>query len=80
MTRHRPAKCPRCGSERTASILYDLDHAGASARDDIRLRRAVVRGRSADGNDPRWICFHCGLEWGHPRGISGLTPGRENLA
>ncbi len=80
MTRDRPAKCPRCGSGRTATIIYGRSPADGKVIDELSLHRAVLRKRSPDGNDPRWFCLHCSLEWGHPRGISGSSPGQDDMA
>ena len=75
-----PAKCPRCGSGKVASILYDVGLGDRKLQADPRARRAVRARRAPTGNDPRWCCLNCGLEWGHPRGLSGAAAGTDDLA
>jgi transposase-like protein len=79
MTR-RPRKCPRCGSERIARILYGMPALSEELRLELETRRAVLGGCAVAGNDPRWRCTACGYEMGHPRGTSGAALGNDDLA
>ncbi len=80
MTSDLPAKCPRCGSARVASLLYAPADAGKRPQEELQARRAVLAERARTGNDPRWRCLQCRLEWGHPRGLSGAATGVDDLA
>lgn len=80
MAHIRPAKCPRCGSARVAAIIQSLPAAGSRLYEDLQARRAVLAERATTGNDPRWRCLECRLEWGHPRGLSGSSAGQDDLA
>jgi len=80
MVSDRPAKCPQCGSTRIALLLYAPAEAARMPREELQARQAVLAGRAPSGNDPRWRCLHCRMEWGHPRGLSGAAGGTGNLA
>ncbi len=80
MTSERPAKCPRCGSARVASLLYAPEGADRKPQEELRARRAVPADHARTGNDPRWRCLNCRMEWGYPRGFSGATAGIDDLA
>jgi len=80
MTSDRPAKCPRCGSVRVSSLVYASPDADRRLQEELQARRAVLAGRTRTGNDPRWRCLECRLEWGHPRGFSGAATGVDDLA
>jgi hypothetical protein len=75
-----PAKCPRCGSARVAAIIQNLPTANSRLYEDLKARRAVLAERAPTGNDPRWCCLECRLEWGHPHGLSGSSAGQDDLA
>jgi ribosomal protein L37AE/L43A len=76
----RPRKCPRCGSERIARILYGLPALSDALREELETRRTVPGGCIVTGNDPRWRCTDCGNEMGHPRGASGAALPDDDLA
>jgi len=80
MAADRPAKCPKCGSARVARLLYAPADAAGIPREEWEARRAVAAGRAPTGNDPRWRCLRCRLEWGHPHGLSGSAAGTGDLA
>ena len=80
MTQIHPAKCPRCGSPRVAAIILNPPAANSRLFEDLKARRAVLAKRAPTGNDPRWCCLECCLEWGHPRGLSGSSAGQDDLA
>jgi len=79
MTR-RPHKCPRCGSERIARILYGMPAFSEELRRELESGRAVLGGCVITGNDPRWQCTNCSYEMGRPRGASGAALGNDDLA
>jgi hypothetical protein len=76
----RPAKCPACGSDRIAEILFPSPAIDKKLQDALKAGRAVPAGRASTGNDPRWRCLKCRFEWGHPRGLSGSSAGERDLA
>lgn len=80
MTSARPARCPSCGSGHIAAVLYDFPAADKKLQEDLQNRRALLDRRAPTGNDPRWACLTCRFEWGHPRGLSGSSPGQDDLA
>ncbi len=73
-------KCPQCGSEQVAAIIYAAGIDVQKVDEDIRSRRAVPAGRPPTGNDPRCRCLKCQHEWGHPRGQSGAALDPRELA
>ncbi len=76
----RPRKCPRCGSERIAEILYGMPDLSGELRLDLEAGRVVSGGCKVTGNDPRWRCIRCSYEMGHLRGASGAALGDDDLA
>jgi hypothetical protein len=80
MSNQHPTKCPACGSEHVAALLFEAPGSNPKLQEDLKQRRAVPAGRLSTGNDPRWRCLKCRHEWGHPHGASGSSPGRDNLA
>jgi ribosomal protein S27AE len=79
MTKH-PRKCPRCGSERIAEILYGMPVSSEGLRLNLETGRVVLGGCEVTGNDPRWRCIRCGYEMGRLRGASGTALGDDDLA
>ena len=76
----RPRKCPRCGSERIAKILYGMPAFSEELRLEMKVGRVVLGGCGVTGNDPRWRCLDCGYGMGRPRGESGAALGDDDLA
>ncbi len=76
----RPRKCPRCGSERIAGVLYGMPDLSEKLRLDLEAGRLVLGGCKVTGNDPRWRCIKCGYEMGRLRGASGAALGDDDLA
>jgi len=76
----RPRKCPRCGSERIAGILYGLPALSEELRLALEAGSVVLGGCEVTGNDPRWRCLGCSYEMGRPRGASGASLGDDDLA
>jgi len=56
----KPNKCPECGSDKIASILYGLPAFSESLRLRIRENKTVLGGCCVTGNDPTWKCVDCG--------------------
>jgi hypothetical protein len=75
-----PPKCPRCGSEKVAAIVYTIGADAKRLKQEIQSRRVVPAERVPTGNDPRWLCLRCRHEWGHPRGHSGAALDPRELA
>jgi len=76
----RSRKCPRCGSERIARILYGMPAFSEELRLDLEAGRVALGSCAVTGNDPRWRCLNCGYEMGRPRGESGAVLGDDDMA
>ena len=70
----RPRRCPQCGSNSIASILWGLPSFDAELERDIAERRVVTGGCCVTGSDPQWHCNTCGHEWGAEKGLEGILP------
>lgn len=55
----KPDKCPECGSEKIADILYGLPAFSTSLKDRIKDHKIVLGGCCISGNDPAWKCIAC---------------------
>jgi hypothetical protein len=55
-----PHKCPECGSEKIARILYGLPSFSESLRKRLENNEVVLGGCCITVNDPSWKCVHCG--------------------
>jgi hypothetical protein len=62
----RPAKCPGCGCQRIAKIMYGYALMSPQLKGDLRARRVCLGGCivSSDDSDPQWCCLACGHRWG----------------
>jgi hypothetical protein len=56
---NKPDKCPKCGSEKIARILYGLPSFSESLRIRINNNEVVLGGCCITGNDPSWKCIDC---------------------
>lgn len=55
----KPEKCPKCGSERIAEILFGLPAFSDELQKDIDEGRVVLGGCCVSGEDPEWKCMDC---------------------
>lgn len=55
--RHRPAKCPACGSTRVAKILYGMPILSEGLQRDLEEGRVVLGG--CELGDAVWECADC---------------------
>jgi hypothetical protein len=55
----KPDKCPKCGSEKIADILYGLPAFAPSLRGKIRDHKIVLGGCCISDESPTWKCLAC---------------------
>jgi rubrerythrin len=55
----KPDKCPECGSDRIADILYGLPSFSPSLRKEIEEDKRVLGGCCITNDDPTWQCTSC---------------------
>jgi hypothetical protein len=61
----RPAHCPRCGNTATVPIIYGYpteELVAESDRGEVELGGCAIMG-----DDPRWHCPKCELDFSPPR-------------
>jgi primosomal protein N' len=54
-----PYRCPECGSDKIADVLYGLPAFSTSLRKKIEDHKIVLGGCCVSGNDPTWVCAAC---------------------
>lgn len=65
MSRHKLRKCPKCGSNNVAEILYGMpDFNDYKMQADLKAGKIVCGGCCISGNDPEYRCNECGCEFG----------------
>lgn len=57
-------KCPECGSENIAEILWGEPAFSKELEHDLETGRIVLGGCCITGEDPEWHCNDCGCEFG----------------
>jgi hypothetical protein len=57
-SQRRPRKCPECGSQRIATILYGFPDFEA-IKDDLESGRIILGGCCISDTDPAWQCLAC---------------------
>jgi hypothetical protein len=67
-SKSKPAKCPKCGSERVARILYGEPMGSEELMADLKAGRIVLGGCCITGDDPAWKCLECEMEIYRKRG------------
>jgi hypothetical protein len=55
----KPDKCPECGSDKIASILYGLPAFSPSLKEKIKDDKIVLGGCCITNDDPTWKCVDC---------------------
>lgn len=58
----RPAKCPKCGSQRVARIQHGLPVYTEKLKRDLDEGRVVLGGCCATREDASWKCVDCGQQ------------------
>lgn len=61
-SRNKPSKCPECGSERIARILYGEPMGSEELMADMKAGRIALGGCCITGDDPAWRCLECETE------------------
>jgi len=59
-----PKKCPKCGSDSIAEILYGLPAYDEQMERDLEAGKIVLGGCCIFDDSPRWHCNKCEHEWG----------------
>jgi len=60
----KPPKCPKCGSDRIAKIVYGLPDPGAGLEEEAEAGRIILAGCRLPENPRQWHCHLCGHELG----------------
>ena len=55
----KPDKCPKCGSDKIAKILYGMPAFSESLRKDLDENKIVLGGCCISNDDPTWQCTSC---------------------
>lgn len=55
-------KCPKCGSRKTAPILYGMPAFDEEMKEKLENRKLVLGGCCITGADPRYHCYGCGKD------------------
>ena len=58
----RPKKCPACGGEPVASILWGMPAFSEKLNQDLESGRVVLGGCCVSMDDPEWQCTVCEVE------------------
>ncbi len=59
-----PIKCPNCGNDNTAKILWGMPSFSDELRNELSEGKVVLGGCCITGEDPDWHCNDCGCEFG----------------
>ena len=57
-------KCPKCGSESIAEIMYGMPINSPELQDALRQGKLSLGGCCVSDDSPRWDCSECGEKWG----------------
>lgn len=55
-------KCPVCGSNRLAKILYGRPFFTPKLQDALDSGKIILGGCCVSGDDPKWQCADCGVK------------------
>jgi hypothetical protein len=56
----RPTRCPVCGHEPVAEVLYGMPAFSEELQRDLETGRTVIGGCVVSGDEPLWACKRCG--------------------
>lgn len=59
ITTRKPIKCPHCGANPIARILYGMPNMSDELERDIYERKVFLGGCCEEISDPAWRCVHC---------------------
>lgn len=59
-------KCPRCGSKKTARILYGLPDYDEKLKKDEETGKVIIAGCCKPEIAPSYHCYSCKKEFGTP--------------
>ena len=57
--RSKPKKCPRCKSNRVASILWGMPAYSEDLQEKIDAGKVALGGCCLSEDDPKWRCADC---------------------
>ena len=60
----KPDKCPKCGSNKVAYIMYGLPAIGDELDKNLNEGKIVLGGCCFSNNSPAWKCVDCSHLWG----------------
>ena len=66
-------RCPGCGGESIAHILWGLPAMSEKLREDLQAGRVMLGGCCVEPNSAEWHCNECGTEWR----VSPIDPAYE---
>ena len=56
-------RCPKCGSNDLAEILYQPVKMTEELLQQIQAKKVLIRNEPKPANPPRYYCYYCGYEW-----------------
>ncbi len=59
-SKRKPRKCPKCGSNKVATILFGLPVYSEKLQQDMDSGKIVLGGCCISAHDPTWQCVDCG--------------------
>ena len=59
----RTRKCPKCGQEAPARVLYGYRMITPELEEDLQSGRSMLGGCLLDSKNPEWFCRSCGHGW-----------------
>ncbi|RMH05251.1 MAG: hypothetical protein D6702_00940 [Planctomycetota bacterium] len=70
----RPERCPECGSEKIADIIYGYFPSFEEPARRPGERRTILGGCCVTNDDPAWECTSCHARFHPPRGSWPAPP------
>lgn len=59
----KPRKCPVCGSNRIAYVMYGLPAFSEQLMQEIKAGKIALGGCCISEDNPTWQCADCGSEF-----------------
>ena len=56
-------RCPQCGSNDLAEIMYQPVQMTDDLLRRIQAKKVLIRSETKPDAPPRYYCFYCGYEW-----------------
>jgi len=56
-------RCPKCGSEDLAEIVYQPTQMTEELLRLVQEKKVLIRNEPPPEKPPRYYCYHCGYEW-----------------